>query len=253
MNPHLPPILLTSSAIAMDHSVTLKDPEQRIHYTLESIEKWMKLGADIRLVVCDGSSYDFSRIVRERFPKRSIECLFFENDKQLVERHGKGYGEGEIIKFALLNSAFLKDADWFAKCTAKLWVDNFLSCVKEWNGSFLCKAYFANVFSFKKTRFEYIDTRFYLVEKNIYMKYFYETHLKVGGSNGTSIEDNFKEIVLQNRLTRVFFRSPPIVRGMGGGSGKYYRNNFIRRLKESLRSRIVQSNPSFRGMFNRAE
>ncbi len=251
MKPHIPPILLTSSVIAMDHSVTLKDPQQRINYTLESIEKWLNLGQDIRLVVCDGSGYDFSRIVNERFPERPIECLFFENDKQLVARHLRGYGEGEIVKFALLNSVFLRDADWFAKCTAKLWVDNFLSCVEEWNGSFLCKAYFSNVYSFRKTRFEYIDTRFYLVKKQVYLKYFLESHLDVGGSNGTTIEDNFKEVVVRNRLTNFLFNSPPVIRGMGGGSGKYYRNNFIRRLKESLRSRIVQSNPSFRDMFNR--
>ncbi len=237
----------------MDHSVTLKDPGQRVNYTLDSIDKWLNVSADMRLVICDGSGYDFSEIVKNRFPGRSIECLFFENDKQLVALHGKGYGEGEIIKYALRHSLFLKGADWFAKCTGKLWVDNFPECLKEWNGFFLCKAYFANVFSFKKTEFEYIDTRFYLADKEVYLQYFSQAHLKVGGSYGTSLEDNFKEIVLQNDLKHVLFRSPPVISGMGGGSGKYYRTHLVRRLKESLRSKLVQSNPSFGGMFNRVE
>ena len=251
MNSSLPPILLTSSVIAMDQSVALKDPDQRANYTLDSIGQWLKVSPDIRLVICDGSGYDFSGIVKKRYPGSSVECLFFENDKQLVERHGKGYGEGEIIKYALLHSPALNDAKWFAKCTGKLWVSNFLGCLKEWNDFFLCKAYFSHVFSFKSPKFEYVDTRFYLTDKDVYLKYFSEAHLEVGGMNGTSIEDKFKEMVLRNKFTHVVFRVPPVIQGMGGGAGMYYRNNLIRRFKEKLRSRIVQSNPSFKNLFNR--
>jgi hypothetical protein len=235
----------------MDHSVTLKDTDQRVRYTLESIEKWLNLGNDLRLVICDGSGYDFSAILKGRFPARPIECLSFENDKRLVEQHGKGYGEGEIIKYALQHSTLLRRSTWFAKCTAKLWVDNFFECLEEWNRIFLCKAFFSNVFSFKKTKFEYIDTRFYLSDKDVYFKYFSDTHLKVGGVYGTSIEDNFKAIVLENCLQHLLFRSTPVIRGVGGASGKYYRNNRIRRMKEILRSKIVQYNPEFSGLFNR--
>jgi len=234
----------------MDRSVALKDPAQRISHTLESIEKWLAVHPDIRLVICDGSGHDFSESVNRAFPDSSIESLFFDNDRQLVERHGKGYGEGEIIKYALLNSAFLRDADWFAKCTAKLWVDNFLDCLREWNEFLLCRAYFADVFSFKKTKLEYIDTRFYLVRKSVYLKYFSAAHLKVGEAYGKSIEDNFLQIVLGNNLERVLFASPPVICGVGGGAGKYYKTGRVRRLKDSLRSKIAQSNPSFARLFN---
>ncbi len=235
----------------MDLSVKLKDPGQRIAFTVESIEKWLNAGADARLVICDGSGFDFSEIVRRKFPGRLIESLSFENNQQLVEVHGKGYGEGEIIRYAMAHSAFLKSTDWFVKCTGKLWVDNFSECLKEWNGLFLCKAYFSRVFSFRTTKLEYIDTRFYMVSKDFYLKYFADAHLKVGGTYGTSIEDNFREIVLRNNLQQVLFRSPPVVCGVGGGSGSYYKNTKVRRLKEVLRSRIVQSNRSFSALFNR--
>ncbi len=253
MSSRLPPLLMSSSAIAMDRTVALIDTEQRVHFTLESIGKWIGLCPDLRLVLCDGSGYDFSKIVQTKFPGSQIECLSFENDKERVHLYGKGYGEGEIIKYALSHSAFLQEADWFAKCTGKLWVDNFSSCLREWNGVFLCKAFFANVFSFRKTHFEYIDTRFYMVRKDFYQTYFSETHLRVGGAFGTSIEENFKAIALENRMKRILFKSPPVIRGVGGGSGKYYRNNLIRRLKESLRSEIVQSNAAFRELFNLAD
>ena len=73
--PGLPPILLTSSAIVMDDTVILKNPDERISYTVESIEKWLGVHSDTQLVICDGSGYDFSEIVSSRFPNRSIECL----------------------------------------------------------------------------------------------------------------------------------------------------------------------------------
>ena len=250
MKSDTPLVLLTSSVIAMDRSVALKDPGQRIAFAMESIEKWLALRPDIRLTICDGSGYDFSAIVKSRFPQRSIECLFFENDKTLVELHGKGYGEGEIIKYALLHSVYLKDTNWFSKCTAKLWVDNFDDCLREWNGFLLLKAYFSDVFSFKQTRFEYVDTRFYMAAKDVYLKLFSEAHLTVGGSHGTSIEDNFKEVLLQNNLEHVLFRSHPVICGVGGGSGTYYKANMRRRIKDSLRLKLVQRNDSFRQLFN---
>ena len=93
------------------------------------------------------------------------------------------------------HSVYLHQSAWFAKCTAKLGVDNFLECVSEWNGQFLCKAFFSHVFSLKKTQLEYIDTRFYLVNKRIYEKLFSSVHFELSGQVGASIEENFLEVV----------------------------------------------------------
>jgi hypothetical protein len=249
MNPQLPPILLTSSVIAMDKTVTLIDPQERIHHTLESIEKWLSMYPDIRLVICDGSGYDFTDTIRQQFPGCSIECLAFENDARMVAYRGKGYGEGEIIKHALQHSQELRAANWFAKCTGKLWVDNFERCVREWNGALLCKAFFAHVFERKPIKLEYIDTRFYLTTIDIYRRHFIDAHQSVGGESSDSIEDVFRKIILANQMQGVLFKTPPVIRGVGGGSGKYYRNNFVRRVKETLRARLVQRNPAFRDLF----
>jgi hypothetical protein len=244
------PVLLTSSVHVADQSVNLKNPSLRIDHTLESIEHWLTLCPNVRLVICDGSGFDFSRIVGEKFPRARIECLNFQNDKKMVAYHGKGYGEGEIIKYAIANSSHLADSDWFVKCTAKLWVDNFSACIKEWNGQFLCWAFFANVFSFKKTKFAYIDTRFYVINKNFYLKYFSDAHLEVGGPEGRSIEDIFREVVLTNGMQKVIFNTPPVICGVGGGSGKYYKTGMRRRIKEKLRARLVKLNPFFRPLIN---
>lgn len=249
MQANSPPILLTSCVIVSDHSVSLKDESTRIRLTIESIEKWLAISSDLHLVICDGSNYDFSQIVFEKFPNANIECLFFENNKELVGIYGKGYGEGEIINYALLNSAYLKESDFFAKCTAKLWVENYFECLSNWNGTFLCKGFFSNVFSFMKTQFSYIDTRFYLVSKLFYSENLASTYLHIGGQQGLSLEHCFRDVILKGNFEKVMFNVPPVICGVGGGAGTYYKNNLKRRIKEVIRLWLVKRNKSFSYFF----
>ncbi len=246
-----PPVLLTSCVYVADQTaVNLNDPEDRITHTLESIDRWLHIAPGIRLVICDSSGYDFSQKTSQLFPDADIEFIAFEADRALVKLHGKGYGEGEIVNYALQHSIYLKRSDSFAKCTAKLWVVNFQECVQEWNGKFLCKVTFSNVFSFKKTYFNHVDTRFYLVKKDFYLKYFSKAHLDLGGSSGLGIEDTFRKIVLENNMEKIIFDSPPVIGGVGGGTGKYYNTKWSKRIKEILRSKLVKVNPAFRQLFN---
>ena len=234
----------------MDKSVHLKDEELRIFHTLESIEKWLEICPYGKFVLCDGSGFNFSSLVADKFKNANIECLFFNNDPHLIHMRGKGYGEGEIIRYALENSSYLSQSTWFAKCTAKLWVDNFQQCVAQWNGRFLCKAYFSNVFSFKKTSLEYIDTRFYLADQSFYMKYLSNAHLNLKMNDGLGIEEKFLEVVNRQDLKKILFRISPIVSGVGGGSGKYYNTSIIRCAKEAIRLKMVSLNSAYRGLFN---
>ena len=94
-----PPILLTFSVKVSAPHTKLVDEEDRIAFTIESIERWLFLDGNLRLVLCDGSNYDFSKIVSEKFPRANIECLHFQNNRDLVSLYGKGFGEGEIINY----------------------------------------------------------------------------------------------------------------------------------------------------------
>ena len=245
----LPPLLFTSCVIVSDHSVILKDQESRIKLTLEAIEKWLSIDPNLQLVICDGSNFDFSDLVHKNFPLSKIECLFFQNNKELVALHGKGFGEGEIVQYALDHSRYLKESEFFGKCTSKLWVENFFDCLNQWNGTFLCKGVFTDVFSFKQTRFSYIDTRFYLVSKSFYSKYLKSSYLNVGGVNNLSLEHCFKDAILSKHLSGVMFTIPPVICGIGGGNGRYYKNNIKRRIKEVIRLWLVRNDKSFTFLF----
>ncbi len=244
------PVLLTSSVVAHDARVALTDTSERIDFAMESISQWLSLYPKIHLVLCDGSNFDFGAAVAKRFPHAKIECLSFENDQEAVRKQGRGFGEGEIVRYAMEHSHLIQQAGAFAKCTSKLWVRNYANCLTDWNGKFLCKAVFDHVFSpFKNTSLSYIDTRFYITSVLFYKQHFESAHQKIDVDTGKGLEDCFLDVFKRDDLTGVLLNTPPVIDGVGGGVGKYYKNPLKRRLKEKLRLNIVRAMPSFAGLF----
>jgi hypothetical protein len=89
--------------------VAVSEARTRAGLLLDSLAHWVKIAPRLKIVICDGSGYDFTQAVAERFPQAAIECCHFENDKGAVAKYGKGYGEGEIIEYAMTSSAYIRD------------------------------------------------------------------------------------------------------------------------------------------------
>lgn len=250
MAPRDIPILLTSSVIAHDTGVALKDTQERIRLTLESIREWLKIEPNQRIVVCDGSNHDFSGVVYKQFPGAAIECLHFENQQKLVHEYGRGYGEGEVVRYALANSQFIALAGCFAKCTSKLWVENFSECATDWRGGLRFKAVFLDVFApLKPTRLAYIDTRFYIASCDDYRIYFQDAHFHIRKDEGHGLEECFRDVFMTQGFRGSLFTIPPVICGVGGGTGVPYRTPLKRRLKERLRLWLVRSSRQFAPLF----
>jgi hypothetical protein len=255
MNHHPPtlqniPILLTSSVIAHDPGVALKNTEARVRYALESVREWLRICPELQLVLCDGSGFDFTGLMAQHFPQAKVECLYFMNDQAMVLQRGRGWGEGEIVRHAIENSLTIRHAGAFAKCTSKLWVSNYLELLEVWNGSLLLKGVFLHVFSaVQKPVFDYIDTRFYVVSVATYTQLFVDAHLSIDQHRGHGLEQCFFEIVQKQQLQGILTARPPVIEGVGGGIGRAYQNPLKRRLKERLRSWLVRRNPAFYALF----
>lgn len=246
------PILLTSSVIAHDTSVALTHSHERARLSLESVAQWLRIDPTLQLVLCDGSSYDFADTVARMFPLADIECLHFENDQGKVAQYGRGFGEGEIVRYALMHSRIIAQAGCFAKCSSKLWVENFADCLSEWNGTLWCKGVFSNAFSpLKRTIFSYIDTRFYIANCEVYDRYFKNAHLQINRDLGHGLEECFRDAFQQSSLKNALCNIPPIICGVGGGTGTYYRTSFVRKYKEILRVKLVRANPKFSALFSK--
>jgi hypothetical protein len=244
------PVLLTSSVVAHDRGVAVTDTQERTRLALESVREWLKIDPQLQLVLCDGSGFDFGPLVREQFPLAQIECLHFENDVDKVRAQGRGFGEGEIVRYAVDHSTTIARAGCFAKCTSKLWVENFSECVVQWNDELLLKGVFDHVFSIRRTTsLLHIDTRFYIASVKVYRRDLIDAHQHIRRDQGHGLEECFREVLVKKSLRRVLLSVAPVICGVGGGTGVYYKNSLKRTLKERLRLALVRRNPAFRDLF----
>jgi hypothetical protein len=144
----------------------------------------------------------------------------------------------------------IQTAGSFAKCTSKLWVSNFVECIRQWDGEILMKGVFNHALSpFRRTRFSYIDTRFYVMKAEIYSRLFLSAHLNLRPKDGHGLEQSFRDIFLANQMQHCLMNPPPIIDGVGGGTGTYYKNSLVRQYKEKLRYRSAKRNPLFKTWF----
>ncbi len=244
------PVLLTSSIVAHDAGVELKDEEARLFHVIESVEQWLRIDPELSIVLCDGSNYDMSSILTQRFPHARVEHIRFQNDPMTVKLMGRGYGEGEIVRHAVEYSELIRHAGGFTKCTAKLWVDNYRECLHGWNGKFLCKGVFLDAFTpLKPTLFHHIDTRFYVVNSSFYRDYFLNAHQAINVNTGHGLEECFRDIWLSEHMQHAMLPLYPIIQGVGGGTATYYSNTKKRVWKENLRLQIVRKNKKFAQFF----
>jgi hypothetical protein len=214
-----PPLVLTSAVRPSAPFVELSAPVRRVGLSLAAIGEWLNIDETLRIVICDGTGYDFSRDVKMNFPSSEIECLSFLNNRDSVARQGKGFGEGEIMNHALKHSQIVKSAECFAKCTAKLWVENYLECLDGFNGCFGCEKRYRH---FSLTWADRVDTRFYLADKCFYRKVLSDCHRHVDDRAGYYLEHAFWNALKNNGLCDVWLRSRPIVCGVSGSTGKHY-------------------------------
>ena len=179
------PLLITSSVIATDPNTKMNNSKLRLQLLIESIELWMMTPGISGIVVCDGSGFVIEEhMLANKINKNSnIQCEFinFKNNSESVALLGKGFGEGEIINYAIKNSKILANADIFAKCTGRLWVENFEKCLKRYNG--FAKFDVMGIFKPKL-----VDTRFYIVEKEFYIKNLSKLYLNVNDKHKNYLE-----------------------------------------------------------------
>lgn len=242
-----PVLLITSSVYVSAPIVKVCDPKVRIDLTLKALRNWILIKNNLKIVLCDGSGYDFSDDVLKMFPNTEIECLFFTNNKKKVGLYGKGYGEGEIIEFALLHSKLLQSSTSFAKCTSKLWVPNYIEVLGLWNNVCQFNLVLNNLFTIFNIKFIAVDTRFFIVNKKVYRNYFRHTYKSVRDMQGFFLEHAFRYALLKksSNISTFMFPSRVIILGVSGSSGLSYpfiKSNLYNRSKYFIKALLVRLN-----------
>jgi len=223
--------LLITSAVMPSVKVGVTDSRERMQALFHSLDGWLRLGIFKQIVVCDGSDFDLSHHFEKKadFIERGIkvEFLHFRNDAKLVNERGKGYGEGEILKYALANSVVLNNSSVFAKCTSKLWVKNAKDLISCFNGvaGFSISGFPTPVF---------IDTRFYIVSKKFYNKYLLNSHEQVDDVVGRYLEHVFLYSLRSVPYKTFLSSTAPNICGLSGSMGLTYTPNMRRVFFKSI-------------------
>jgi hypothetical protein len=204
--------------------------------TIRAISGWMTLCRDTEFVLCDGSGYDVSRDLKAcgTIDTSRIEVVTFENDRDQVRAKGKGYGEGQITKYALEHSTTLKSAKSFAKCTGKLWVDNFWACRRSYNGT-------AGFSYFGFLSVHAVDTRFFIVQKDFFNETLLESYVNCDDSRGKYLENAYLDSL--GAIDRKTWMLPvyPRIRGLSGTSGQEYQSSTLKQLGKNLAIRVLRT------------
>lgn len=230
-------MLLITGTIKPNNVSFLKisDEEKRLKQYIESMEWWIKESNVKKIVFCENSGFEFDKLKLEQLSSingKKIEILQYKDESGFSGEYGKGYGEGQIIKYALENSDLLKGEDYFYKITGRIIIDNFNQINDRINRS-------SNYFNYNSIKNRnMVDTRFYRVNKHEYSNKLKNAYLNVRDNEGVFLEHVFyNEIIERKIISRCFPKYPRYI-GYSGTSGDTYNESKSKLLIKDMLTKL---------------
>ena len=229
-------VLLITSTIKPNEkvfSLALKDKADREKQYFAALLFYIEKTKLKNIIYCDNSNTILSNLsYLQKLAmknKKQFEYLSFRGNTSEIVHHGKGYGEGEIIKYILNNSKLIKNMDYLIKVTGRLYITNINTLLR------LCFDRY-NYFDMTKTR--RCETRFYMIQKSVYEKKFVDCYLNVDDKKDVWLEHIFKNIILKQRVAYKMFPVLPKVKGISGSTGKRYHDSKIKYYAKIILSKL---------------
>jgi len=148
----------------------------------------------------------------------NVEQISYKQNNDLIKIKGKGYGEGELINFAINNSVLLKKQKSFFKCTGKVYCRNFDAITEMINQNKLDSIFWRHLGEGDSIQL-WADMRFFYTTHDFFEDNLLPAYLKSDDSKA-SIE-HFCYEVLNTKLKSAKGLRPQLS-GFAGGSGKRY-------------------------------
>ena len=170
---------------------TLTDISIRINQYLAAISFYLQ-NTDIPIVFVENSDNDLRRYANSFTRNKRLEILSFNGNNN--KERGKGYGEAEIIEYALNNSLIIKSTQKcnIIKITGRLIIKNIVSVI---NHRFFSQRNNSIIVTFNSD-FSFADSRIIIAPKTFYLSFLI---------NKEEINDSvnhFFEIVLSNTIKK---------------------------------------------------
>lgn len=214
-------------------STSIVDINKRLLQYVNSIDYAITHYKSIsKLVFCENTDFihDYTSLKEKALKNgKELEIISFRGDYHNIQLKGKGFGEGEIIEYALTKSEILRHCDSFYKLTGRLIVKNMDKIVTT-NSSANCFIYHPkSIYLIPK---DHIETFFYKVDKELYIKYLINAYKEVDESQLRYLEHVFYERL--SKLGLRSFKTIPLISGLSGTSGNSYESEPKYRLLEYI-------------------
>lgn len=200
--------------------LALRDEEERLRQYEESIRFFLNTKTFSKIIFCENSNYGaekLSYLTKEAKEQNTLlEILSFQGDSGKTRLHGKGYGEGEIMKYIFENSRLLAQEDTFVKVTGRLKVDNIGKIVSKIKAG---QCYF-NIPN--RTHREMYDTKIYVMTTEMFRSLFLDAYDKVMDSKGIYLERVYTALIGEHGIKVKNFPRFPRVTGVSASTGADY-------------------------------
>jgi hypothetical protein len=217
-------LIIPSTIHVSAPNTALLDPNQRLTQYLDAISFFIKTSPLTKIIVCDNSGYHYpgSLVSLAGFYGKEIELLSFVGDKDQVIKCGKGYGEGEILKYALSNSMLIREVDGFLKVTGRLKVLNVAALLQKSDSR---KNYFMPV-SLLRPRFmvplaarSCVDTRVYYTTRDFFSQVLLDAYQNVSDETIHFLEHAYYSAIASSPSRVQCFPVAPEIIGISGSNG----------------------------------
>lgn len=196
---------------------SLNNTEERQKQYVNAILYYLK-STNYPIVFTENSGIDISHLFQDAIDTGRLEYLTFQGNEN--KEKGKGYGECEIIRYALDNSKIIQSANEvrIVKITGRLVIKNISSII-----------FLHRILSSKRTTFCMINSDFSFPDSRIIMAHidFYRLFLKnqekINDPQGYFFEHALGDTIKNERKYPYspFFLHPRII-GISGSTGKEY-------------------------------
>lgn len=232
-------VLLITGCISPDSKtpqLVLTNSLMRRQQYIDSIKYYIEHANVDNIVYCDNSGANDEQELSELAKKRGkrFEWISFYGDTKKTVQFGKGFGECEIVNYALRYSNLIKHCEYLVKVTGRLVIKN-LNILLKLSKRGIC-------FCPNKTEDNrlYINTRIYMMPIETYYSYFQKAVDYVDDTNNVYLEHAFGICVENNRVPFKKFAFAPWVEGISGSTGREYKPSVMSYLKDDIKLRIYR-------------
>ena len=230
-------LVITSTVYVSAPNTVLVDPEERKKQYHDSIQFFIKESPITKIIVCDNSGYRYPETNYDlaRSHNKEIELLSFQGNSELVANYGKGYGEGEIMQFILLNSLLIRKVEGFLKVTGRLKLINvtqLLGKCNHWENYFMPISLLRPRFMLPKAARCCVEVRVYYTTKAFFRDVLFYAYKEVSDKNTFFMEHAYHNAMEMSSVNVKCFSVAPEIIGMSGSNGWIFKERSL--LKKML-------------------